>query len=534
MRFPLIPCLLIIVSCLALRLTGAPFQFAGTYFGTFENERGEWALLVRPDQTLEFIGYLPDRATLIRSYPYSAEIDAVGRFSDPYASGGQSLAGTIVNGRVAGTFLQSLLPEGGTPFSVRFSGEVDTGRGGSFHWPEAGFLALNGPAPATVPAYLTATVGPSGRVMIAAGLGWVAHPRPGPPPPFPPGTTLPPLWLPATVAGASGILDASGRTQFDGSKGSPGSLSIDVQTGAVRATLDVPGMDGPFEYTGVVPVKRLLNVSTRGLVGEGDGGIISGFVIAGSGTKRVLVRAIGPSLTGSLGVAGALSDPRLALMRDGTVIDEVDNWGASGNGPGLMEAMARVGAFQIPIGSKDAVLLRDLPAGAYTAAVSGAAGATGVALAEVYAVDDQASRGARLVNMSTRAFVGGGETVMIQGFVAGGSEGRALLVRAVGPTLSAPPFSVAGTLADPELRVYQAGRAASVAHNDDWMLGVQSGYESMGAIFARAGAFPFPSGSRDAALLLFALPNTPYTIVVSGKNGATGIALVEVYELIDP
>ena len=127
---------------------------------------------------------------------------------------------------------------------------------------------------------------------------------------------------------------------------------------------------------------QLLNVSTRGNVGAGAAALIGGFVVAGNTPQRVLVRAIGLTLQ-SFGVQGALADPRLTVYRDSTIVAENDNWGGADTAA-VLAAQLAVGAFPLPAGSKDAVLLLTLAPGAYTAQVSGVGAGEGVALVEIY------------------------------------------------------------------------------------------------------------------------------------------------------
>lgn len=130
---------------------------------------------------------------------------------------------------------------------------------------------------------------------------------------------------------------------------------------------------------------KMVNLSTRALVGAGEHQLIGGLVLRGGTARTLLIRALGPAL-GALGVAGTLSDPRLQLFRGADLVAENDNWG----GDPLMAAAARaVGAFALSDpGSRDAVLLLSLPPGLYTAQVSSANGATGVALLEAYEVSN--------------------------------------------------------------------------------------------------------------------------------------------------
>jgi hypothetical protein len=131
------------------------------------------------------------------------------------------------------------------------------------------------------------------------------------------------------------------------------------------------------------PVSRLVNASARTLVGTGANVTIVGFVIGGSGVERLVVRAVGPGLS-QFGVQGALSNPILTLFdSNGHSIYSNTGWGGT---TALASAFATVGAFSLQPGSADSALLVSLPAGSYSAQVSGAAGGTGVALVELYEV----------------------------------------------------------------------------------------------------------------------------------------------------
>ena len=128
----------------------------------------------------------------------------------------------------------------------------------------------------------------------------------------------------------------------------------------------------------------------------------------------------------------------------------------------------------------------------------------------------------KFVNISTRGFAGTGEQVLTAGFVVPGGQTQTVLIRGVGPTLAT--FGVNGTLVDPVVEVYRQGTAAAIATNDDWT-GTQAA-----ALAAQIFAFPLQAGSRDAALVLNLEPGN-YTVQVKGKGAATGVALVEVYEV---
>jgi hypothetical protein len=108
-------------------------------------------------------------------------------------------------------------------------------------------------------------------------------------------------------------------------------------------------------------------------------------VISGDGTVRVLIRAVGPTL-GTFGVPGVLADPQLAVFQGTTVIGVNNDWQAAPNAPQVAAAAATAGAFPLISNSADAALLIDLPAGAYTAKVSGVSDTTGTALVEIYVI----------------------------------------------------------------------------------------------------------------------------------------------------
>jgi hypothetical protein len=132
--------------------------------------------------------------------------------------------------------------------------------------------------------------------------------------------------------------------------------------------------------SGISP--RLVNVSARNQVGTGDNILIFGFFVDGTGTKNLLIRAIGPRLA-DLGVTGVLADPRFDVFRAGTAaaIAGNDNWADA-----LAPTFAAVGAFGLTPGSRDAALVTALTPGSYTVQVSGVGGVTGEALVEIYEV----------------------------------------------------------------------------------------------------------------------------------------------------
>ena len=269
-----------------------------------------------------------------------------------------------------------------------------------------------------------------------------------------------------------------------------------------------------------VETARLANIATRAAVGGVAGTPIPGFVLGGAGTKPLVIRAVGPTLAG-FGVTGVLAetkdlaDPQVNVVSDGAVVATNDNWSAS-DAP----LMVAAGGFALSSGSKDAVLVTSLGAGAYSAPVTAADGGEGIALVEVY--DGSRGSGPSIVNASTRAFVGTGERVLVSGFVISGTGSLRLLVRAVGPTLTG--FGVPGAIADPTIALYRG--TVLVATNDTWWTAGNAG--QMMATAAAVGAFPLGFESRDAAVLASLEPGA-YSAVFSGGGGATGTGLVELY-----
>jgi hypothetical protein len=267
---------------------------------------------------------------------------------------------------------------------------------------------------------------------------------------------------------------------------------------------------------------RLVNLSTRAFVPAG-GTLTPGFFIRGSGSKPLLIRAVGPTLR-LFGIESALPETRLALIEQGgalPVARDQDYHAVLDN-----DVAAAVGAFPLEPGARDAAIQATLTSRGYTVQVSpGNSTMIGVALAEIYDADAPTSR-AELVNLSTLGFVGSGENVLTAGFVISGNAPKRLLIRGVGPGLT--PFGVADTLLDPQLAVLRQGATEPLVMNDNW-----PDIGSVRSAFTAAGAFNLLAGSNDAALVVTLDPGA-YTVVVSSVTAAiTGTALVEIYDL-DP
>jgi hypothetical protein len=274
----------------------------------------------------------------------------------------------------------------------------------------------------------------------------------------------------------------------------------------------------------VPPTTKLVNLSARSWVGTGNSRAIVGFTIGGGGgAKRVLLRAIGPTLA-AFGVRGVLAAPRLALTTmAGTLIAANDNWDAGDDAGALDEAFRASGAFALPKGVGDAATIAWLSQGCYTVLIDGADGATGVALAEIYDLDPTAS--VQLLNLSGRAVVRSGDDALIAGYVVAGEDSMRVLVRAIGPALRA--FGLADALLRPHLQV-QRSDGVMMAASSGWSLA--SNADELASAFAQTGAFSLDRGTADAATLVHQRGGI-YTATAHAATGDSGIALVELYAL---
>ena len=288
------------------------------------------------------------------------------------------------------------------------------------------------------------------------------------------------------------LVDASGSYLFFVGIGLPGPTQLVVYS------LGGAGLSS-------APPKTLLNVSTRLRSQGGDNVLIGGFILRGSESKRVALRAIGPSLP----LTGKLADPVLQLFdSSGAMVAENDNWNAR---------RADVLATGIPPNNeREAVITRSLPPDSYTAVVRGVNGGSGVALVEAY--DLASDTASTLANISTRGKVEAGDNVMIGGFILGGDQLTNIVVRAIGPSLA--NHGVVETLPDPVLEVYE-GNGALLAQSDDWRMYQEQELMESGLA---------PTDDRESAVFLSLQPGA-YTAIVRGKNESTGVGLVEVYNL---
>jgi sugar lactone lactonase YvrE len=277
------------------------------------------------------------------------------------------------------------------------------------------------------------------------------------------------------------------------------------------------GTESFFATTGYNPTflavqhtSTLVNISTRLNILTGDNVLDGGFIVVGSGFKDVLIRGLGPSLAGA-GITGTLADPIIELHSGNVIIAENDNW--------MKNQKTEIEATGLqPTNDAEAALIATLAAGTYTVIERGKEATTGIGLIEIY--DLGAGTGPELANISTRGFVDTGSNVMIAGFIVASSTGGSsqVMVRGLGPSLG--DFGIADPLADPVLDLYDAN-GMLIASSDSW----QSDQEA--EIIATGLQ---PSNDAEAAILITLAPGA-YTAIESGKNGGTGVGLVEVYNL---
>ena len=272
---------------------------------------------------------------------------------------------------------------------------------------------------------------------------------------------------------------------------------------------------------------NLGNVSTRSFVQTGANVMIGGFIVEGTGPKRVIIRAIGPELT-QFGVPNALANPLLEL-HDGTgaLIATNNDWQTTIIG-GIITG-SQVSDIQnsghAPGAASESAIIANLQPGNYTAILSGVNGTTGVALVEVYDLAPAAT--SSLGNVSTRSFVQTDSNVMIGGFIVQGSGPKRVIIRAIGPELT--QFGVPNALANPTLELHNGG-GTLIASNDNWQTTVIGGIITASQVTDIQNSGHAPTVGSESAIIATLQPGN-YTAIVRGVGNTTGVALVEVYDL---
>jgi hypothetical protein len=172
-----------------------------------------------------------------------------------------------------------------------------------------------------------------------------------------------------------------------------------------------------------------------------------------------------------------------------------------------------------PNDDRESVILASLAPAAYTAILNGKNNTTGIGVIEVF--DRDSSADSQLANISTRGLVQGGNSVMIGGFIlGGGSDNSQVVLRGIGPSLS--QFGLSNVLADPTLELHDAN-GSTILTNDNWT------DDSITAALLTAKGLA-PQNNKESAIFTL-LPSGAYTAILAGRNGSTGIGLIEVYNL---
>jgi hypothetical protein len=225
-----------------------------------------------------------------------------------------------------------------------------------------------------------------------------------------------------------------------------------------------------------------------------------------------------------------MGNPTLEL-HDGTgaLIASNDNWQHTIIRGIITENQVRdiMATRLAPRDPRESAIIADLPAGSYTAIVRGVNNTTGVALVEAYDLSGRTD--SILSNISTRSFVQTGDNVLIGGFIVQGPQPKSVIVRAIGPELSAPPFNIPNALSDPTLELHD-GTGALIASNHNWVQTIIGGIITTDQVAAIRASGYAPSDGRESAIIAELSPGS-YTAIVRGVNNTTGIALVEVYDL---
>jgi len=330
-----------------------------------------------------------------------------------------------------------------------------------------------------------------------------------------------------TAPASNGGSTITGYTATCGSKSATGASSPITVTGLTNGTAvtctatatnaignSVPSSASSSVTPGFsgIAIPRLVNISTRGLVGTGDNIMIGGFIIGGSAAKKVVIRGRGPSMA-TLGVPGTLANPAIRLFNGATPIEFNDNWQTAPNATEITVS------GQAPSDTREAALLTTVNPGVpYTVHLTGVGETSGIAIVEVFELDKPE---VPLLNISTRGPVLTGDQVMIGGFIIQGEAAQQVLVLAKGPSLGSSPFNVPGALPDPTLDLYQAGIAEPIESNDNWV-----NSPNMAAIQSSGNA---PSSPLESGIIRTLAPGA-YTAIVRGAGAFQGIGLVEVYK----
>lgn len=289
--------------------------------------------------------------------------------------------------------------------------------------------------------------------------------------------------------------------------------TTDLSNGQMHVFSSAQHAVAGFEFEPVTPTAETIlgNISTRLRVETGDNILIGGFIVGGSEPKKVIVRAIGPSL-GALGVPQPLANPTLELHGPTSLIASNDDWVTSADKQVIIDSGLA------PSNDVESALVATLPANntGYTAIVRGLNNTTGTGVVEIYDLNPEVE--AKMANISTRGRVQSGDNVLIAGTIVVGPNPRKVLVRAIGPSLQ-----VVGRLLDPTLELRDSN-GGLVEANDNWQ------NSSNRQAIIDSGLAPIYS-LESAILTTLQGNNASYTAIVRGVSNSTGIGVVEVYAI---
>ena len=285
---------------------------------------------------------------------------------------------------------------------------------------------------------------------------------------------------------------------------------------------------GALQLSAQTPPSQIISMSVRGAVGQNNGTLISGFIINANGPKTVLIRGVGPTLA-TLGVVDAVAQANVTVYDgNGNVVAANDGYQTAPNSNAVAQVSTTIGAFPLS-DPGDSALLATLAPGAYTVlvAASGDSSVSGSALLEVYDVDTLTGNSTgTLTAAAARGMFGPNTDSLIQGFVIDGTANMTVLIRGVGPDLSA--FGIGNAAQAVGITVHDAtgnvvaASAPSVGPNPD------------GTLAADVGDFPLTQPG-DSAVTVPLAPG-PYTVIATPDPSmpATGVALLEVYDVTVP
>lgn len=261
----------------------------------------------------------------------------------------------------------------------------------------------------------------------------------------------------------------------------------------------------------------LTNGSGRYFVGTGSQIGINGISIDGPGAKRVAFRALGPSL-GQFGISPALPDTQITIFNSsGQSIGFNDDWGSLPQAD--RNELASHGVT--PLDSLESAWVATLAPGGYSVHLSGVGGSTGIAMLEAWDFDSSTVN--RFINTSVRSYAGTGNSVAICGFIVSGSKPRQVYIRALGPTLGT--WGIPNALQDTVITMFDGG-GNPLASNDDW----RSFDGSSTALENRLSKTSNPPFDNRESAIVMRLSVGAYTVHLSGKNGATGVGMIEIFE----